>query len=443
MNKKITPEIIEKILEVIKLEVRPALGCTEPISTALASAIVREYLGKIPDTLQIYVSGNLFKNAMAVSVPHTQMQGLPIAAAMGLACGDSKLKLEVLRNATNKDLELAKTLIPKIHIKIQENTPSIYIQAIGKVNHPLPSKYKTISVTIAHEHTHIQEITGDSQTLLYNPFNTQESHQKIFENLLLEDIYEIACEIQEDKIAFIAESDRLNSALSDEGLKKNYGLGIGKTFLKHMENGLSANDLQNKILIYTTAASDARMGGANLPAMSNSGSGNQGITATMPVVITAKHLKKEHLLNRALFLSHLVAIYIHSKLPRLSSLCAVTTAGIGSYAGIAWLFTQDFKTISHGISSMIGDISGILCDGAANSCSMKVATTIQSAYKSLLLALDKSYVTGNEGIVADDVNESIQNLCDIANQSLKSADKQILEIMIKKYEHKLQNQEKS
>ena len=208
---------------------------------------------------------------------------------------------------------------------------------------------------------------------------------------------------------------------------------IGRTLQKQIGRGLISDDLLNRIVIETTAASDARMGGANLPAMSNSGSGNQGITATMPVVVVARHIHaSEEQLIRALFLSHLMAIYIHSKLPKLSALCAVTTAAMGSCAGVAWLLTESFDAISMAISSMIGDISGIICDGAANSCAMKVSTSVTSSYKSILMALDNTQVTGNEGIVEHQIDRSINNLCAIASRSMQYTDRQVIEIMVSK-----------
>ena len=194
-----------------------------------------------------------------------------------------------------------------------------------------------------------------------------------------------------------------------------------------------AKDLSSSIVIRTSAASDARMGGATLPAMSNSGSGNQGITATMPVVVVAEHFgADDERLARALMLSHLSAIYIHNQLPRLSALCAATTAAMGAAAGMAWLVDGRYETISMAISSMIGDVSGMICDGASNSCAMKVSTSASAAWKAVLMALDDTAVTGNEGIVAHDVEQSIANLCALASHSMQQTDRQIIEIMASK-----------
>lgn len=419
--------IQEELIQIVKQEVKPALGCTEPISTAFACAIVKENLDETLEELTIFASGNLIKNAMAVTIPNTNISGLENAAALGYAYGESHLGLEVLKHIKPQYLKDIETLLPKIQVQLKTKVPNLYIEAIGK------GKNNTVKVIIENDHTFVKLIEKNQQILIQNQNKQNNYHSlEVFKTLNLRDIYNLACEIDEEKIAFIAKTAELNGALSEEGLKKDYGLKIGRTFQKYTQTAMLPNDLGTQILIQTTAASDARMGGAPLPAMTNSGSGNQGITATIPVIVVAKHLKKEKDLNRALFLSHLVAIFIHSKLPKLSALCAVTTAGIGSYAGIAWLFTQDFDVISRGICNMIGDISGILCDGAGNSCSMKVSTTVQSAFKSLLLALENSNVSGKDGIVGKEVDESIQNLCDIASQSMLNVDKQILEIMLSK-----------
>ena len=244
---------------------------------------------------------------------------------------------------------------------------------------------------------------------------------------------EFAEQVPFEKISFILDAALLNSALSHEGLRAQYGLHIGATLQRQRERGLLAKDLLSDIMIRTSAASDARMGGACLPAMSNSGSGNQGIAATMPVVVVAEHLGcSQEKMARGLILSHLTAIYIHHQLPMLSALCAATTASMGAAAGICWLIDGSYRSISMAISSMIGDVSGIICDGASNSCAMKVSTSVSSAWKAVLMALDETAVTGNEGIVAHDVEQSISNLCALACQSMQQTDRQVIQIMASK-----------
>lgn len=427
---KFKSELEQAIIATVQQEVVPALGCTEPVSLALAAAVARQYLGALPDRIEAKVSPNLMKNGMGVTVPGTGTVGLTMAAAIGAIGGDPHGGLEVLKQITAEQVALAKQMINdhKIEVGISDTEHILYSEAT------LFNADQQVKVRIAAHHTNVIYIEKNSELLFSKPCVVEsENAENVFANLNAKDIYDFSLNVELEKICFIQQAAILNSALSQEGLNQDYGLHIGRTLQKQIGKGLISDDLLNRIVIETTAASDARMGGANLPAMSNSGSGNQGITATMPVVVVARHVAAgEEQLIRALFLSHLMAIYIHSKLPKLSALCAVTTAAMGSCAGVAWLLTGKFETISMAISSMIGDISGIICDGAANSCAMKVSTSVSSSYKSILMALDDTQVTGNEGIVEHQIDRSINNLCAIASRSMQYTDRQVIEIMVSK-----------
>ena len=420
----------QTILNAVTNEVVPALGCTEPISLALASAIARKHLGHLPERIEAKVSPNLMKNGMGVTVPGTATVGLPMAAAIGAIAGDPNAGLEVLKNISQAQVEQAKQMINQdlVDVSIFETEHILYSEA------SLFYQNDMVRVRIAAHHTNVIYIEKNGTTILSKPCAVNnENITDFFTALSARDMFDFSMKVPLDKIRFIDEAAKLNTALSQEGLRTDYGLHIGRTLQKQIGLGLISDDLLNRIVIETTAASDARMGGANLPAMSNSGSGNQGITATMPVVVVARHINAtEEQRIRALFLSHLIAIYIHSKLPKLSALCAATTAAMGSCAGVAWLLSGKFENISMAISSMIGDISGIICDGAANSCAMKVSTSVTSSYKSVLMALDNMQVTGNEGIVEHDIDRSINNLCNIASRSMQYTDRQVIEIMVNK-----------
>lgn len=418
------------ILNDVTHEVVPALGCTEPISLALASAIARQHLGQIPERIEAKVSPNLMKNGMGVTVPGTGTVGLDMAAAIGAIGGDPTAGLEVLKNITASQVSEAKQMLAeqKVSVSIFETEHILYSEAT------LYHQDDVVSVRIAAHHTNVIYIEKNGETLLSKPCAVESDHiTDIFLGMSAKDMYDFSMCVNLDKIRFIDEAAKLNSKLSEEGLRDNYGLHIARTLQKQIGQGLLSDDLLNRIVIETTAASDARMGGANLPAMSNSGSGNQGIAATMPVVVVARHINAtDEQRIRALFLSHLMAIYIHSKLPKLSALCAATTAAMGSCAGVAWLLSGKFENISMAINSMIGDISGIICDGAANSCAMKVSTSVTSGYKSVLMSLDNTQVTDNEGIVEYDIDRSINNLCNIASRSMQYTDRQVIEIMVNK-----------
>lgn len=432
MNEKLQ-QCADSFIAIVKKDVVPALGCTEPISLALASATAAKYLGCVPEHIEAKVSPNLMKNGLGVAVPGTGMVGLPIAAAIGALGGDPEGGLEVLKKITAEQVANAKAMLDNklVTVDIKPTDHILYSEA------KLFAGNDYVKVAIQDQHTNIILIEKNGE-VIFNKCDEECAEcdpYEVFKHAKARDVFEFSQEVPLEKIAFIAQAAQLNRALSDEGLRENYGLHIGRTLRKQVGSGLISDDLLSKIMIETTAASDARMGGATLPAMSNSGSGNQGIAATMPVVVVADYLNvSEEKRIRALFLSHLMAIYIHSKLPKLSALCAVTTASMGSCAGIAYLLTGKFETASMGICSMIGDISGIICDGAANSCAMKVSTSVASGYKSVLMAMDETRVTGNEGIVEQDLDRTIDNLCAIASKSMQHIDRQVIEIMVSKPE---------
>jgi L-cysteine desulfidase len=420
-------------IRAVQEEVKPALGCTEPISLALACAIAAQQLSGEVTHIEAWVSPNLMKNGLGVTVPGTGMVGLPIAAALGALGGNAQGGLEVLKGVSADAVAQAKTLLGagKVQVKLQDPCEEILYSRAR-----VCASDESAEVTIAGGHTRVVQIVvrGETRfTLDEQPECCADDPLAMLSRTTLSQILEFVEQVPFPDIAFILEAAHLNDALSREGLTGQWGLHIGATLNKQRSRGLMAQDLGSDIVIRTSAASDARMGGATLPAMSNSGSGNQGITATMPVLVVAEYLKvDDEKLARALMLSHLAAIYIHNQLPRLSALCAATTAAMGAAAGMAWLLDGRYQTLSMAIGSMIGDVSGMICDGASNSCAMKVSTSVSSAWKAVMMALDDSAVTGNEGIVADDVERSIANLCSLACQSMQATDRQIIAIMANK-----------
>lgn len=423
----------ESLLSVLKKEVVPALGCTEPVSVALAAAKARTLLPNTPRIIDVFVSPNLMKNGMGVGVPGTGMVGLPIAAAVGALAGDCEAGLEVLKEITPDDVNAAKAMLDQGAVRVQVASVSniLYAKVV------LSDGENSVAVTIADSHTQIVAIEENGITTyrqaLVQHSDTEEVSTNPFTSLTAQDVYEFALHVPLDDIRFIEQAKVLNDALSQEGLSGQYGLRIGATFARNVERGLLSGGLLTDILARTSAASDARMDGAMKPAMSNSGSGNQGIAATMPVVVTADFLKSsEEETLRALVLANLMAIYIKSHQHKLSALCGATTASMGAAAGMTYLLGGNFTQIGQTISSMIGDIAGIICDGAKTSCAMKVSSSAGAAVKASLMALDGVFVTGNEGIVANDVDTSIRNLSALANGSMTQTDVQILDIMVRK-----------
>ncbi|EMD1655154.1 serine dehydratase subunit alpha family protein [Pluralibacter gergoviae] len=432
MSENLTP-LWANFIRAVQEEVKPALGCTEPVSLALACAIAAEQLSGGITHIDAWVSPNLMKNGLGVTVPGTGMVGLPVAAALGAIGGNAHAGLEVLKDATEEDIFRARAMLEagNVHVMLEEQSDEL-LYSRAKVY----AGSEWASATISGGHTRVVSVEKNGK-VCFSLDEETDAHStsplEVLSHTNLEEIVNFVTNVPLEDIRFILDAARLNDALSREGLNKKWGLHIGKTLQKQSLRGLIAQDLAADIVIRTSAASDARMGGATLPAMSNSGSGNQGIAATMPVVVVAEYLGSDsEELARALMLSHLTAIYIHHQLPRLSALCAATTAAMGAAAGMAWLFDGRYQSIAMAIGSMIGDVSGMICDGASNSCAMKVSTSVSSAWKSVLLALDDSAVTGDEGIVAHDVEQSIANLCTLARQSMQETDRQIIAIMSRK-----------
>ncbi|MCG9730079.1 L-serine ammonia-lyase, iron-sulfur-dependent, subunit alpha [Shewanella sp. Isolate13] len=426
-------------LEAVKRDVVPALGCTEPISVALAAAIAIDELGMskqvLPSEIKIdvAVSANLMKNGMGVGIPGTGMVGLPIAAAIGAVTGDRHAGLEVLKNIKGSDVEAAKLMLANEQVTVGVADVANVLYAKVTVYH----QQQTVSVTIADSHTKVIAIAKNGEQCLVEPeakvAGDNGSKVNPFIEAKLQDIYDFAIHTPLADISFIMQAKSLNDALSIEGLSGNYGLKIGATFVKNQQRGLLSGGLLTEVLTRTAGASDARMDGAMMPAMSNSGSGNQGIAATMPVVVSADFLKSsEEQTIRALMLSHLTAIYIKSYQNKLSALCGATTAAMGSAAGITYLLEGEIEQVSAAICSMIGDVSGVICDGAKTACAMKVSSSAGAAVKAALMAIDGIRVTGTEGIVADDVDQTIRNLATLANGAMTQTDVQILEIMMHK-----------
>lgn len=418
-------------IEVLRAQVVPALGCTEPVAVALAAAQCRDLLEARPRRLVVRVSANIYKNGMGVGVPGTGMVGLAIAAALGAVAGDGAAGLEVLHAVTAADLPTARALREATELGVVDANDPLYVEVLAEADG------HAARVVICHDHTSVVLRERDGVVLFAAPSPEKgpggESAPAGMPPMTLAALIAFATEVPLERIAFMEQAAALNSALSDEGMAREYGLRIGRTLDAQVQGGLLSDDLLTMAMRLSSAASDARMDGAMLPAMSNSGSGNQGISATMPVVAAARLVgaDREQLI-RAVTLSHIVAVYIKSHQEKLSALCAASTAAMGAGAGITWLLGGDAAAIADCIQNMIGDVSGIICDGAKTSCSMKVSTAASSAVKAALLARNHIRVSATEGIVAESPDASIANLGRLARQGMTETDRQIVRIMIDK-----------
>ncbi len=437
-----------EIIGLIKQEVKPALGCTEPIAVALAVAKAAEIISencpccgswrmKADFKLDVAVSGNILKNGMGVGIPGTGMVGLPVAAALGAVCGNSSLGLEVLKGLTPEAVARAKELVAKgfVHISVADTEHLLYVKATVTVDDNTVASAEVdphAYAVIEDDHDRIVETSFADKILMSSesaaglPAEASESPY----DLTVQSIWNFAREAPYEDIAFILEDRTLNLALAEEGLRGNYGLQVGKA-IRENQKEVFGDDFMSYAMGMTAAASDARMAGSTLPAMSNSGSGNQGITVSMPVIAYAlKYKVPDEKLARALILSNLVAIHIKHFLGKLSALCGCVVASTGSACGIVYLEGGGYEQVCAAIKNMAGNITGMVCDGAKVGCAMKVASGVSCAVQSAVLALRGTCIPSTDGIIEDDVEKTIRNIGTIGSAGMKATDQMILDIML-------------
>ena len=470
--KDMTPSERTSIIELIKREVIPAIGCTEPIAVALCVAKATEILGCKPHRIEAHLSANILKNAMGVGIPGTGMIGLPIAIALGALIGKSEYGLEVLKECTPDAVEAGKRMIADeaISIKLKEDiTEKLYIEitafgastttatttaASGATTAASSATTTTTGATttaasgatiasscpqtataiIAGGHTNFIYLSHNGEVLLDAPLKSTAEQNGNKTALTLKKVYDFATTAPLEEIEFILESQRLNKAAAETSFKGRYGHQLGRTLKESTrEMSILGNNTFSKILSYTTAACDARMAGVMVPVMSNSGSGNQGITATLPITIYAEeNNKSREELIRALTLSHLTVIYIKQSLGRLSALCGCVVAATGSSCGITYLMGGGYNQISFAVQNMIATLTGMVCDGAKPSCSLKIASGVSTSLLSAILAMEEKCVSSVEGIIDNDVDKSILNLTRIGSESMNETDHAVLDIMTHK-----------
>ena len=424
----------ERIIALVHKEVVPAIGCTEPMAVALCTARATEQLGCKPESIEALLSANILKNAMGVGIPGTGMTGLPIAIALGALVGKSDYQLEVLRDLTPETLEAGRQYIEedRIHIDLKKGIrEKLYIEIVVKAGE------RQATAVIAKGHTDFIYVADGRlddttlQELLPATATGAPENEDIQLNLKL--VYDFATTAPLDEIRFILETRDYNMKASYEALKGNYGHNLGKSIDRPLAKGILGNSIYSHMIARTASACDARMGGAMIPVMSNSGSGNQGICATIPVCVYAQENENtEEELIRALMLSHLTAIYIKQSLGKLSALCGCVVASTGSSVGITYLMGGDFARCCAAVKNMVANLTGMICDGAKPSCSLKLTSGVSTAILSALLAMEGKCVTSQEGIVDDDIDRSIHNLTAIGADAMNITDEMVLRIMTTK-----------
>ena len=424
----------DKIIKILKEELVPAEGCTEPIAIAYAASKLRDVLGGVPEEIVAYLSGNMIKNVKSVKIPKSNgMVGIESAIGMGALLGDSSKDLMVIAGADTTRLGEVREYVDRKNIKVclNEGGAKLYIRLEGKY------KENTASVEIQNYHTNITEIVKNGEKICGMSCDEVCSGEadvmtdKSF--LTIELIYNMAKSIDIELIEPLFQKViDYNSAIANEGLKTEYGIAIGKTIKEGMEEGVYGKDLRNMMASFAAAGSDARMNGCSLPVVTTSGSGNQGMTSSLPIIKFAevKGLTKEQLV-RGLFMSHLTTIHIKSNIGRLSAYCGAICASAGASAGISFLGGLSLAQINWAIETTLGTLSGVICDGAKSSCATKIAAGITAAFDGYYGASKNRKFEFGEGIVGRNVEKTIENVGRLGQEGMKVTDDVILDIMVK------------
>jgi L-cysteine desulfidase len=429
MNKKSVIKMIESTtyqnyVSLLKSELIPALGCTEPIAIAYAAAKAKEILATFPDKMIVECSGNIIKNVKGVIVPTTNdLRGVDTSAILGVVGGVASKKLEVLSDIQPIHVEKTRALLKTgiCEVKLKKGVANLYIKVT------LIDGENSASVELVETHTNIATIEKNGKTLYTNK-NEQEQDQSIKSIFNVDTIYEFANTVEINDIEDVIETQiKYNTKIANEGLVNCYGANVGKTLMK-----VNA-DIKTQAKAYAAAGSDARMAGCTLPVVINSGSGNQGITVSLPIIKYAEYLKSSReKLIRALVLANLLALYQKAGIGKLSAYCGAVSAACGSGAGIAYLYDAPLDVIKMTIKNVLGNVSGIVCDGAKSSCAAKIASSVDAAIMGYEMAINGYGYLNGEGLNLDDVDETIENVSMLAKQGMKETDVEILALMLKK-----------
>ena len=423
---------IDKIINILNEEIVPAEGCTEPIAIAYVAAKAREILGKEPDALNVYVSGNIIKNVKCVVVPKSGgMVGIEVAAAMGAIAGNAQKELMVICDISEADMVKVRKFLGNSPVKVIHEKTDMKLYIRIEAFH----KKSMVSVEAKHLHTNITKIEKNGKRILYRACNDVDFNSPLTDRKILSIklIYDLAKSIDLELIRPIFEKViDLNTKIAMEGLNETYGVNIGSCILKNIIEGIYGNDTRNKCASFAAAGSDARMSGCPLPVMTTSGSGNQGMTASLPIIKYCEEKNIDHnRLIRALFFSHLTTIHIKTNVGRLSAYCGAVCAAAAVSGAIVFLNNGVDKTTANAIVNTLGNISGLICDGAKASCAMKIATGIYTAFDSAILAYHHRVLHDGDGIIGKDVEETIKNIGKLAQIGMQKTDEVILDIMTK------------
>ncbi len=421
-----TSVFYKQFLNILAEELVPAMGCTEPIALAYAGAKAREILGEMPDKVVIHASGSIIKNVKSVIVPNTnQMKGIPAATVAGIVAGDSNKELEVIAEVSPEQILSMKDFIAKVPVTVHHIEDGYTFDIIVT----LYAKDSYVKIRIVNYHTNIVLIEKNGEILEQNmPSGEKEEGLTDRSFITVERIWDFINSLDiEDLKPTIQRQIECNTAIAKEGLNNNYGANIGKVLLATQGDGVEA-----RAKAMAAAGSDARMNGCELPVVINSGSGNQGVTVSLPVIEYAKELKvSEDALYRALALSNLVAIHQKTGIGRLSAYCGAVSAGAGAGAGIAYLNGGDYETVIHTIVNALAIVSGMICDGAKASCAAKIASSVDAGILGYQMYMNGQEFYGGDGIIVKGVEETIKNIGILGKDGMKSTNEEIIKMMIK------------
>lgn len=418
-------------INILQNELVVALGCTEPVAIALAAAKARTYVNGTIDKITVYASAGIIKNALAVGIPGTGLTGIDFVAALGAIAGNAEKQLEVLADIKPEDISEAQVMVERgISVVHLADTPKkLYIEVIIEAE----KRYAKVAITDNHTNITLIEVDGQIVDMGGCANASFKSSKEDRSELTIDSIVEFVNTVDLADLGLVKQSIELNRKAGLDGLEHAYGLEVGKTIKENVQKGILSDDLISHAMALAAAGSDARMAGSSMPVMANSGSGNQGIAATNPVVAAAEKLgASEEKLIRAVALSHLITIHIKSKFGRLSALCGVTVSGTGASCGITYLLGGGKTEIKAAIQNMLGNVSGMMCDGAKGGCAMKVATCTSAAVQSALLASKGMTISSTNGFIENEAEKTIDNFCRIGNEATSEIDKLILEMMLNK-----------
>jgi L-cysteine desulfidase len=418
-------------IHILKTELVVALGCTEPVAIALAAAKARSYVKGPIEKVTVHASAGIIKNALAVGIPGTNVTGIDFVAALGAIAGNADKQLEVLADIQPSDVVMAQDMVERgLSVVHLADTPrKLYIEVVVNTE----GSYAKVIITDNHTNITLIEVDGkvvESGGCANASFKSSKEERG---ELTIDGIVEFVKTVDLTELQLVKQSIELNRKAGLDGLANDYGLQVGKTIKENVQKGILSDDLISHAMALASAGSDGRMAGSSMPVMANSGSGNQGIAATNPVIAAAEKLgSAEEQLIRAVTLSHLVTIHIKSKFGRLSALCGVTVSGTGASCGITYLLGGGINEIKAAIQNMLGNVTGMMCDGAKGGCAMKVATCTSAAVQSALLASKGMTISSTNGFIENDAEKTIDNFCRIGNEATSDIDKLVLEMMLNK-----------